>query len=308
MNKIKCKDIKAPQSIAWLSFTLDVTIPDMDEPFNVFNSSTFQSFLTTRFADFEFCYRGDFDYAEFWELQSAFNSYFNSMRKKSIAMQIYALLKTYNPIENYDKTSEITTEYKGRKESKTQYDNVKDKTTFNGVETNEIEKIGKEKNETTKSGSEKTEFNNAQLKTTRENSRAPMTSSTYSNLDKNEETTQAHNDIQTTSYGINGVARKDTSVIEYGADNTTRKDTNTTSFLNRYNEHSKTGNEYVTEEFGTGENARKDILTERTHGNIGVTTSAQMVSEILQVYNLNFVESLLDGFFNHYCYLFEVRD
>lgn len=307
MNKIKCKDIKAPQSIAWLSFTLDVNIPDMEEPFNVFNSSTFQSFLTTRFADFEFCYRGDFDYAEFWELQSAFNAYFNSMRKKSIAMQIYALLKTYNPIENYDKTSEITTDYKGRKENQITF-NTGDKLTFSGSEINETEKIGKEKNETTKSGAEKTEFNNAQLKTTRENSRAPMTSSTYSNLDKNEETTLAHNDSQITSYGVNGVARKDTSVIEYGADNTTRKDTNTTYFTNRYNESAKTGTETTVERFGTGADARQDVVTEHTHGNIGVTTSAQMVSEILQVYNLNFIESLLDGFFNHYCYLFEVRD
>lgn len=172
---------------------------------------------------------------------------------------MFALRKEYDPVENYDKHSTIDLEKKGSEN--TQFKPTGSETTTltkDGSETNELEKTGKEKT---------TDTNGAQTNT---HSKIPYdgNNSAWKNTDKDESTTYT-----------------DTSELEYGSSSSQRKDTNTLSFEDRTDESTKefsqdrkddTWTQYGKTPNGTSDE-RHDITIEHTHGNIGVTTSQQMI-------------------------------
>lgn len=171
-----------------------------------------------------------------------------------------ALITDYEPLNNYDKNSIITTEFFGKEN---------DITEFIGKEKNTINFIGSEKNKNIKTG--KLTQDNPQIVSV--NSIANEESNDFYSKDKN---TVSANTI-TTNY--NSIT-----------------DDNTTSFDNRENNETKSFENRIdknTKDF----DQRKDIVTEKTIGNIGVTTSQEMLeSEMILRIKWNFMKFVIDNF------------
>ena len=144
-------------------------------------------------------------------------------------------MQEYGMIDNYNKNSEITTNFEGSE---------KDNVVYNGSEF--LNKSGTETHTNIKSGSESLShgLTNELFKNATNNS----SSLTLANKNQN-------SGSDNTTY--NNV--KDELKIEYG----NRSDVK--GFSNRFDDHTK-----------SFEN-RKNVVMEHTHGNIGVTTSAQML-------------------------------
>lgn len=115
-----------------------------------------------------------------------------------------------------------------------------------GTEKDETTFSGQEKNELTKAGSEKTTTNYGEHTDTLTEKVSPEDDSVFYGRNQTDDKTASHVDDTT---------------IEF----TNRKDTNTTDYINRKNttDHSFTD--------------RQDRTESHIHGNIGVTTNAQMV-------------------------------
>lgn len=167
-----------------------------------------------------------------------------------------ALLKEYNPIENYDKHSLIKTTYEGT-ESNTHTKEGSESTTITkeGTESTELEYSGKETNKHTTPDAGYTD--------TVENMISPEDTSTYIGTEKTQTVTAHREDTDTTEF----TQRKDTSTTEY-AD---RVDTSTTEYTDRADKDIK--------EFTD----RIDIVDEYTHGQIGVTKNTELISDELQL-------------------------
>lgn len=160
-----------------------------------------------------------------------------------------ALRTNYDPISNYDKHSTITTEYAGSEKTEfTPTGTESDTTAYSGTESDTLSRSGEENN-TFKKGVEKRDH----YKTTYESTTPYLTDS--------DELT-----------GTNGVAYSDTNKLTF----TNRQDTNTKSFTNRQdtNTHSFTNRKDTSERTFDD---RIDTVTEHTSGNIGITTSQQML-------------------------------
>ena len=172
---------------------------------------------------------------------------------------MFALRKDYDPVENYDKISDIEIHKYGSETT-----NFKPE----GSETTTLEKAGTETNELTKEGKEKTtNVNGAQTDTT---SKIPYDGSdnAWKHTDK-----------------VEGAQYTDTSEIEFGSNSSDRKDTNELSFNDRtdtttheYDEsrEDNTWTQYGKTPAGSTDD-RYDKTIEHTHGTIGVTTSQQMI-------------------------------
>lgn len=164
------------------------------------------------------------------------------------------IIQEYNPIENYDKMSEITTDYMG-----------KEKTTYNTTDANvksgsvADSKVGKETNNETGSIQD-----------------VNMTSA-YNKSDF------TPNDSSTTTYN------------NHKNETTFDNRTDTTTYNNVTDTATKTGTD--TKDFED----RQDKIVEHTHGNIGVTTSAQMLESERVLSYFNFIERVYDLIINYMC-------
>ena len=161
---------------------------------------------------------------------------------------------TFNPIYNYDKTVRSTNVKTGESVSQ----NVKD-----GVETNTttLSKVGTENNTSVQSGGMSTNDTLTEETTTLNSDTAYNTNLVNSNKVTTNSTptsTTTYNDL-TTSNTLSFEGRQDTNINRLEFDN--RRDTDTTTY-----------------------NDITDTYTETTQGNIGVTTSTQMLSEFSQFY------------------------
>lgn len=184
--------------------------------------------------------------------------------------QLYRALRAdYNPISNYDKHSTITTEYTGT-ETNTNTPTGSEKTTieYEGTETNTNTPSGTETSTFTKAGSETVDMVKGAHLDTDESSKTTYDSASYLNIDKNTHDTPTYTDSDTTSFEN----RTDTTELTFTDRETTdirsftdRKDTTELTFTDRETTDTKSFTD------------RKDTVTEETYGNIGTTTSQQMI-------------------------------
>ena len=161
---------------------------------------------------------------------------------------------TFNPIHNFDKTVRSTNVKTGESVSQ----NVKA-----GAETNTttLSKTGSENNTSVQSGGMSTNDTLTEETTTLNSDTAYNTNLVNSNKVTTNSTptsTTTYNDL-TTSNTLSFEGRQDTNINRLEFDN--RRDTDTTTY-----------------------NDITDTYTETTQGNIGVTTSTQMLSEFEQFY------------------------
>lgn len=159
----------------------------------------------------------------------------------------------YNPIENYDRISSVTTEYKGKEKNSTDY-------------------TGTEKNITSFSGSETTTNSTPEegYTDTSTSLRSPEDSAEYVPVDKVETHISSRADTSKLEFSE---GRENSSSREFDE----RNDTTEKSFENR-----------------------KDEVTEHTHGNIGVSTVADMTLKTLEMIKYNVSDYILDQFAKEY--------
>ena len=226
----------------------------------ILSSNAFMQLIRTKFFDFEFVtsytFNPDTGKREYIEtMDDASDELINAINiwkhdKLPAFRKLFdALRADYNPISNYDKVSTITTEYQGKE--KTEF-------TPTGTESDTLSMSGTESDTLTKSGTENRTFSKGEED--RQHFRTPYDSGTALLTEEDKLT------------GTDGVAYEDSDTLGF----TNRQDTNTKSFQNRQdtNTHSFTNRKDTSERSFTN---RQDVVTEHTSGNIGVTTSQQML-------------------------------
>lgn len=215
--------------------------------------------------------------------------------KKNFGDLYNALFQKYNPINNYDKHSNITLDYKGKET---------DDTTYAGQETDTLTKSGKELRTETPTGSETdTVTMSGKEKTTNTNGAKTDTTSVSSFDSGNNEWLNKEK--------VDGAQSTDTSETEYGSSGSTRKDTNTKTFTNRKTEdelsftnRQDTNTKSFTNRKDTTEKSytnRQDETNEYTFGNIGLTTTQQMAMSSFDLAELaHLKEYMVNDFVNRY--------
>jgi len=177
-----------------------------------------------------------------------------------------ALRATYNPVNNYDKTIHSTMEYSGT-ETTTE--------TPTGKETVELTKTGNEKSTETPTGKESVEHSIGQSTVT--NSKTTYDSATFQDTDKQVDNARTNTD--TTKFED----RQTETELSF----TNRKDTEERSFTNRKTETEKAFDDRV------------DTYNYREWGNIGVTTSQQMITSQFPLTELDKLQHYIVNDFVH---------
>ena len=236
------------------------------------------------------------------------------------------IIQEYNPIENYKMVENITVNYKGseknvnnflgkEKNSVEYVGKEKNSTNYLGTENITDTKSGSESNTLTKSGSENVNESATRGDITTTSKKAPFDSETFYN-ESQDLTSQSNEDVTNTTTTFTDRADSNTTTFTNRADtNTTtftnRTDTNTTTYNNVKNDINKSFNERKDEnikefenrndtsvkeyENRTDENTksfidREDVTTHSRSGNIGVTTSQQMLESERMIANFKFVD------------------
>ena len=213
------------------------------------------------------------------------------------------IIQEYDPIENYKMIEEITVNYQGDEKTVNQFLG-KEKSTINykgeestvdsksGSDTNVLTKSGTESNSLSKSGSENVNESDTRGDVTTTTKKAPFDSENFYN-ESQDLTSQSKADVKNTTTTF-----------------TDRVDNNTTTFANRTDNEQITYNssnninksfngrsdENIKEFDGRADESlksfmdRKDVTTHTRSGNIGVTTSQQMLESQRLLANFKFVD------------------
>ena len=213
------------------------------------------------------------------------------------------IIQEYDPIENYKMIEEITVNYQGDEKTVNQFIG-KEKNTINykgeestvdsksGTDTNILTKSGTESNTLAKSGSENVNESDTRGDVTTTTKKAPFDSENFYN-ESQDLTSQSKADVKNTTTTF-----------------TDRVDNNTTTFTNRTDNEQITYNssnninksfngrsdENIKEFDGRADESlksfmdRKDVTTHTRSGNIGVTTSQQMLESQRLLANFKFVD------------------
>ena len=213
------------------------------------------------------------------------------------------IIQEYDPIENYKMIEEITVNYQGDEKTVNQFIG-KEKNTINykgeestvdsksGTDTNVLTKSGSESNSLSKSGSENVNESDTRGDVTTTTKKAPFDSENFYN-ESQDLTSQSKADVKNTTTTF-----------------TDRVDNNTTTFTNRTDNEQITYNssnninksfngrsdENIKEFDGRADEClksfmdRKDVTTHTRSGNIGVTTSQQMLESQRLLANFKFVD------------------
>ena len=236
------------------------------------------------------------------------------------------IIQEYNPIENYKMVENITVNYKGsekninnflgkEKNSVEYVGKEKNSTNYLGEENIADTKSGSESNTLTKSGSENVNESASRGDITTTTKKAPFDSENFYN-ESQDLTSQTNEDVTNTTTTFtdradinttNFIGRTDSNTTTF----TNRSDTNTTNYNNVKNDINKSFNgrkdENIKEfenrndasvkeyENRTDENIktftdREDVTTHSRSGNIGVTTSQQMLESERMIANFKFVD------------------
>ena len=213
------------------------------------------------------------------------------------------IIQEYDPIENYKMIEEITVNYQGDEKTVNQFIG-KEKNTINykgeestvdsksGSDTNVLTKSGTESNTLAKSGIENVNESDTRGDVTTTTKKAPFDSENFYN-ESQDLTSQSKADVKNTTTTF-----------------TDRVDNNTTTFANRTDNEQITYNssnninksfngrsdENIKEFEGRADESlksfmdRKDVTTHTRSGNIGVTTSQQMLESQRLLANFKFVD------------------
>ena len=213
------------------------------------------------------------------------------------------IIQEYDPIENYKMIEEIIVNYQGDEKTVNQFIG-KEKNTINykgeestvdsksGSDTNVLTKSGTESNSLSKSGSENVNESDTRGDVTTTTKKAPFDSENFYN-ESQDLTSQSKADVKNTTTTF-----------------TNRVDNNTTTFANRTDNEQITYNssnninksfngrsdENIKEFDGRADESlksfmdRKDVTTHTRSGNIGVTTSQQMLVSERLIANFKFVD------------------
>ncbi len=188
-----------------------------------------------------------------------FLNYYESFKKLWIALNMQ-----YNPIENYDRMENWKDTYNSdnTRTDSTHYKETDD-VEYKGTETDELTKAGKESNKETISGTTITENE--------------LCADNVSGYHDDTKTTVTHPDYTNNELSFTG-----------------RTDTNEHSFTNR--EDNRTFEHTYLNGNDKNEHRGYDQREGRAHGNIGVTTSQQMVLSSLDIGRINFYTYVADLF------------
>ena len=213
------------------------------------------------------------------------------------------IIQEYDPIENYKMIEEITVNYQGDEKTVSQFIG-KEKNTINykgeestvdsksGTDTNVLTKNGTESNSLSKSGSENVNESDTRGDVTTTTKKAPFDSETFYN-ESQDLTSQSKADVKNTTTTFTDrvdnntttfANRTDNEQITYNSSNSINK-----SFNGRSDENIKEFDGRADESLKSFMN-RKDVTTHTRSGNIGVTTSQQMLESQRLLANFKFVD------------------
>ena len=213
------------------------------------------------------------------------------------------IIQEYDPIENYKMIEEITVNYQGDEKTVNQFLG-KEKSTINykgeestidsksGTDTNVLTKNGTETNSLSKSGSENVNESDTRGDVTTTTKKAPFDSENFYN-ESQDLTSQSKADVKNTTTTFadrvdNNTTtfanRTDNEQITYNSSNNINK-----SFNGRSDENIKEFDGRADESLKTYMD-RKDVTTHTRSGNIGVTTSQQMLESQRLLANFKFVD------------------
>ena len=213
------------------------------------------------------------------------------------------IIQEYDPIENYKMIEEITVNYQGDEKTVNQFIG-KEKNTINykgvettvdsksGSDTNVLTKNGTESNSLLKSGSENVNESDTRGDVTTTTKKAPFDSENFYN-ESQDLTSQSKADVKNTTTTFTDrvdnntttfTNRTDNEQITYNSSNNINK-----SFNGRTDENIKEFDGRADESLKSFMN-RKDVTTHTRSGNIGVTTSQQMLESERLIANFKFVD------------------
>lgn len=213
------------------------------------------------------------------------------------------IIQEYDPIENYKMIEEITVNYQGDEKTVNQFLG-KEKSTINykgeestvdsksGSDTNVLTKNGTESNSLSKSGSENVNESNTRGDVTTTTKKAPFDSENFYN-ESQDLTSQSKADVKNTTTTFTDrvdnntttfTNRTDSEQITYNSSNNINK-----SFNGRADENIKEFDGRADESLKSFMD-RKDVTTHTRSGNIGVTTSQQMLESQRLLANFKFVD------------------
>ena len=213
------------------------------------------------------------------------------------------IIQEYDPIENYKMIEEITVNYQGDEKTVNQFIG-KEKNTINykgeestvdsksGTDTNVLTKNGTESNSLSKSGTENVNETDTRGDVTTTSKKAPFDSENFYN-ESQDLTSQSKADVKnmTTTFTdrvdnntTTFTNRTDNEQITYNSSNNINK-----SFNGRSDENIKEFDGRADESLKSFMN-RKDVTTHTRSGNIGVTTSQQMLESQRLLANFKFVD------------------
>ena len=213
------------------------------------------------------------------------------------------IIQEYDPIENYKMIEEITVNYQGDEKTVNQFIG-KEKSTINykgeestvdsksGTDTNVLTKSGTESNTLAKSGTENVNESDTRGDVTTTTKKAPFDSENFYN-ESQDLTSQSKADVKNTTTTFTDrvdnntttfANRTDNEQITYNSSNNINK-----SFNGRSDENIKEFDGRADESLKSFMN-RKDVTTHTRSGNIGVTTSQQMLESQRLLANFKFVD------------------
>lgn len=213
-------------------------------------------------------------------LQNAIVNWYNTHKYQYEKLYNTTLLK-YEPLQNYDRTEEITDNTKRIGTNDTAFGSRTDTSTINNTTNIGEQDNTNTDNETTKIGKINTETNSSTSKKGSESNEkevAPYDAETYYNQEK--DTLSFTNRTDTNTSSTTTDARTDTrtnnSTEKIGARIDTTKSSTSNTFGGHTDATSRNENETYTH-------------TSHMYGNIGVTTSQQMLASEREVAYFNFV-------------------
>lgn len=213
-------------------------------------------------------------------MQDIIVNLYNANKYKYETLYNTTLLK-YEPLQNYDRTEEVTDNIERSGTNDTTFGSRTDASTANNTTNIGAQDITNKNDETAKIGAINTETNSSTSKKGSESNEkevAPYDSENYYNQEKDtlSFTNRSDTNNSTTTTNARTDTRTNTNTEKVGA----RQDTTESSTSNIFGEHtdvsSKNENETYTHK-------------SRMYGNIGVTTSQQMLESEREVAYFNFV-------------------
>lgn len=213
------------------------------------------------------------------------------------------IIQEYDPIENYKMIEEITVNYQGDEKTVNQFIG-KEKNTINykgeettvdsksGSDSNILTKNGSESNILSKSGSENVNESDTRGDITTTTKKAPFDSENFYN-ESQDLTSQTNADVKNTTTTFADRVDNNTTTFNNRVDNEQITYNSSNNINKSFNERS---DENIKEFDGRADESlksfkdRKDVTTHTRSGNIGVTTSQQMLESQRLLANFKFVD------------------